>query len=368
MIKKLIALFFIVSITTYNFNIHLEAQFPAETFQVDFEAIAQTFTPEGTPTFFEFVSECIEIPLDANVFSVQSLSDPNNTLRLLYESPTQLLVSKINYFLNTDCDTNNNNSQAPEDFLFDLNNNIGLLGDKPFVFNIGNIGNFYDIPNFTPQRSQSLQIRFASNLKLNDLINFVNAGDPFEDLIASSTFLSFQTPNIVRYVNGPFIVERFFINQLPVRPEATRPNFDFQYWLDINGNRQNGQSGVNDPSLIDANGVYTLFAFFTQSVNAGDPIIDKFLGGTNQSLDTILFNTGFLNNAGLLFIYFSLVIGISFLSFRLQFNNLITIILNVLLTAFFIILGYLPLFISIILVLFYIVAFISINKGGFLNE
>lgn len=370
MIKKLIALFFIVSITTYNFNINLEAQFLAQTFQTNFEAVASPGQPHlfvGPEIYFQFDSECIEIPFDSKVFSVQTFSIANAINTILYRHPNDMFTSRINYFLNTDCDTNNNASHTLEDRFFQFNNSNGDIGDKPYVFNIANIGNHLNLENFTPKRSKSLIVSFASNIELSHLQS--TAEEKFDEFtVSSTTSFSFQTPNIVRYVNGSVIIERFFINQLPIRPEATRPNFDFQYWRDINGNVQFGQIAVNDPSLIDANGVYTLFAFFTQSVNAGDPIIDKFLGGTNQTLDTILFNTGFLNNAGLLFIYFSLVIGISFLSFRLQFNNLITIILNVLLTAFFIILGYLPLFISIILVLFYIVAFISINKGGFLNE
>jgi hypothetical protein len=366
MYKKIITLFLIVAFFTFNTNVKIEAAFPTETFQVDFTAVVQG--PTNQPRYYEFVSDCIEIPFEANVLSIQSLSDPNNTLKLLYLSPNELLVSKIDYFVNSNCTTNNNFSQSPEDFLFQNNNNIGQLGDKPYVFNIGNIGNFYNVQNFTPQRSRSLNVRFASNLTLTDLINFATAGDPFEDLVASSTFFSFESPNIVKYIDGFNITQRFFIEQLPSNPTPTRTNYTFQYWRDANGVRQFGQSSVNDTSLIDENGVYSLFAYYTRDVIAGDPILDTTLGGVLDPLDTILFNTGFLNNGGVMFIYFILVVSLSFLAYTLKLSSLISIITNILLTAIFLILGYLPLFTSVLLITFYIIALISINKGGFLNE
>jgi uncharacterized membrane protein (GlpM family) len=62
------------------------------------------------------------------------------------------------------------------------------------------------------------------------------------------------------------------------------------------------------------------------------------------------------------------VVGIAVMVLKLELSSLIAIVLNILLTSFFLILGYLPLFAAILLIAFYIVAIISINKGGFLNE
>lgn len=364
--KKITTLFLIVAFFTFNLDVNIEAQFPTQTFQVDFTAVVQG--PTQQPRFFEFVSQCIVIPFEVDVLSIQSLTSANSLLNTAYTSPNQFLVSKIDYFLNSNCTTNNNFSQSEADRLFDVNNNIGLLGDKPYVFNIGNIDNFYNVNNFTPQRSRSLRVHFASNLVLQDLINFDIAGDPFEDQVAVNTFFSFQTPNIVRYIDGFTSTDKYFINTLPFNPTPTRANYTFEYWRDINGNRQFGQSAVNDTSLISQNGVYSLFAFYTRDVVAGDPILNTTLGGVLNPLDTILFNTGFLNNGGVMFLYFILVIGLSLLAFNLKLNSLISIISNILLTAIFLILGYLPLFTSVLLITFYIIALISINKGGFLNE
>jgi len=365
MLKKTIALFLMVAFFTFNLNNQVEASFPTDTFQVDFTAVPQTF---GTPIYYEFVSDCIEIPFDVNVLSIQSLADPNNLLKISYLSPTELLVSKVDYFVNNNCTTNNNFSQSPSDFLFQNNNNIGLITDKPFVFNIGNIGNFYNINSFTPVRSKSLQVRFASNLVLQDLINFSNAGAPFEDGIAVGTFFSFATPNTIKYNDGFNITTRFFIGTLPASPTPTRTGYTFQYWRDINGNRQLGQTAVNDLSLIDSNGVYNVYSFYTRNVPSGNPIIPGSLGGVYVPLDTILFNTGFLNNGGLLLLYFILAVSIAIMVFKFKLNSLIAIVSNILLTSIFLILGYLPIYTSVLLIAFYIIAIISINKGGFLNE
>jgi hypothetical protein len=62
------------------------------------------------------------------------------------------------------------------------------------------------------------------------------------------------------------------------------------------------------------------------------------------------------------------VVGIAVMVLKLKLSSLIAIVLNILLTSFFLILGYLPLYAAILLIVFYIIAIISINKGGFLNE
>jgi hypothetical protein len=106
----------------------------------------------------------------------------------------------------------------------------------------------------------------------------------------------------------------------------------------------------------------------SNSVIAPPPIVPDILGGINSSIDTILLNTGFLNPGGLMFLYFILVISISIMVFQFKLSSFIAIILNVLLTTTFLILEYLPLYTTMLLVAFYIIAMISINKGGFLNE
>jgi hypothetical protein len=111
----------------------------------------------------------------------------------------------------------------------------------------------------------------------------------------------------------------------------------------------------------------TLFSS-SNSVIAPDPIVPDSLGGINNAFDTILINTGFLNPGGLLLLYFILVVSIAIMALKFGLSSFIAIILNVLLTALFLILGYLPLYAAILLITFYIIAIISINKGGFLNE
>lgn len=127
-----------------------------------------------------------------------------------------------------------------------------------------------------------------------------------------------------------------------------------------------GQIEIFDQSFSPRQDV-TLYNYSVATI-APDPIVPDVLGGINTSFDTILTNTGFLNPGGLMLLYFSLVIAIAIMVVKFGLSSLIAIILNVLLTSIFLILGYLPLFTSILLISFYIIALISINKGGFLNE
>lgn len=136
----------------------------------------------------------------------------------------------------------------------------------------------------------------------------------------------------------------------------------FWQWI----NDENNQSEIFDETYAPNQDV-TLFSS-SNSVVVAPPIVPDVLGGINGSFDTILINTGFLNPGGLMLLYFICFIAVSILVFNFKLSNFIAIILNVLLTSVFLILGYLPLFTSILLIAFYIIALISINKGGFLNE
>jgi hypothetical protein len=366
MFKKAITLFLITAFFTFNLNNKIQAsEFPMESFQVDFEAILSPFQT----TYYHFLSECIEIPDNQNVVSIQSLTNPNNLLRTMYQHPNLQQTSRLEMFSDDSCTpaTSNNNSHKTSDRFFELNDNTGLLGDKPYVFNIGDIANHFGFVGFTPLRSKSFRIIFASNLTLDDLIYFA-AFDPFEDQVAVATFITFTTPTILRLNNGFQITERYFINRLPILFPASRAGYEFQYWADITGERQFGQSAINDPSLITENNVYNLYAQYNRIVPSENPILPGDLGGVYDPLDTILFNTGFLNNGGVLLLYFILAISIAVMAFKFKLNSLIAIVLNILLTSFFLILGYLPLYTSVLLIAFYITAIISINKGGFLNE
>jgi hypothetical protein len=365
MFKKAITLFLLTAFFTFNINNKIEAStFPTQSFQVDFTAVLSPFQT----TYYHFLSDCIEIPDNINVLSIQSLSNPNNLVRTMYQHPNLQQTSRLELFSDDSCTTGNSGSHKTSDRFFELNDNTGLLGDKPYVFNIGDIANHFNFVGFTPVRSKSFQIIFASNATLPFLISQAQGGDPFEDQIAVSTFISFTTPTILRLHNGFQITERYFINRLPNLLPVSRTGYEFQYWADTRGERQFGQTAINDPSLITQNNVYNLYAQFSRNVPSDNPILPGSLGGVYAPLDTILFNTGFLNNGGVLLLYFILAVSIAIMIFKLKLNSLIAIVSNILLTSIFLILGYLPLYTSVILIAFYIIAIISINKGGFLNE
>jgi hypothetical protein len=119
-------------------------------------------------------------------------------------------------------------------------------------------------------------------------------------------------------------------------------------------------------SIIPNQDIY-LYSELSTSIIV-DPTLPDNLGGVNNPLDTILINTGFFNAGGMMLIYFIIVMAIAIVVWKYQLSTMIAIIINILITGIFMFLGYMPLFASILLISFYIVAIIGINKGGLFSE
>jgi hypothetical protein len=183
-------------------------------------------------------------------------------------------------------------------------------------------------------------------------------------LVNNSFYYNFDN-NIyyATFYSGLNILGRQPFSLLIPTPDFTLPNgFSFWRW----NNPETRETEIFDINYVAKQNL-TLFSG-TTSIIAPPPVVSDPLGGINNAFDTILLNTGFLNVGGLLFIYFTLVISIAFLIYQFKLSNFIGIILNILLTSIFLILGYLPLYFSILIISFYVIAIISLNKGGFLNE
>lgn len=216
-----------------------------------------------------------------------------------------------------------------------------------YVFNLDDV----DINNAT---QFDILIFLISNTSVGTEIPFVNVSFyyNFDNQIRYATFYSGL--NVLG--KQPFSI------LIPTPDFALPSGFSFWRW----NNPDTGENEIFDINYAPKTDV--VLRSGTTSTIVPPPVVPDPIGGLNNSFDTILSNTGFLNVSGILFIYFTLVIGIAVLIYEFKLSNFIGIILNILLTSLFLILGYLPLYFSILIIAFYIFAIISLNKGGFLNE
>ena len=200
------------------------------------------------------------------------------------------------------------------------------------------------------------------------IVNPVGAGSPISELTSMNNSFYYNFDEQIHYVTyksglNTLGIEPFSL-LIPRFPETFILPSGHSFWRW--NNPLTNEVEIFDETLVPNQDII-LFSS-SNSVIAPDPIVPDDLGGINNSFDTILSNTGFLNPGGLLLLYFILVVSIAIMALKFGLSSFISIILNVLLTALFLILGYLPLYAAILLITFYIIAIISINKGGFLNE
>lgn len=222
----------------------------------------------------------------------------------------------------------------------------------------GNVKGYYvfnlDDPEINKATKFEIKIFLVATTSVLTEIPQVNSSFyyNFDDQIHYATFYS-----------GLNLLKRQPFSLLIPTPDFTVPS-GFSYWRW--NNPLSGEIEIFDETYVPNQDV-VLYSGTTSTI-VPDPVVPDVLGGINGSFDTILLNTGFLNPGGLLLIYFMFVVGIAVMVLKLELSSLIAIVLNILLTSFFLILGYLPLYAAILLIVFYIIAIISINKGGFLNE
>lgn len=347
-------------------------------------------------------STVIEVPRNFFDFSIQIISDLENNANDDAIKPVlkELLDREMEVFIVSDPAIESNFFNA---FTFNANDLISSNNVIPptaikemIIFIDPRFSARYNNPNlskinFLNANNQILKTVFFSqatytrtgNVKGYYLFNLddvdINNAVKFSMFIrlAATTSISTEIPLIQNSFFYNFDDDIYYatfqdgLNVIKRQPFSILiPSEDFELPQGHSGWRWNDpDTGVIDQFDISYAPQQNITLFnFSSSKLVVEPVVSDILGGSNTPFDTILLNTGFLNPAGLMFIYFSLIVAIAFLSFNFKLDNLITIILNVLLTSVFLILGYLPFFVSLILISFYIMAFISINKGGFLNE
>lgn len=182
----------------------------------------------------------------------------------------------------------------------------------------------------------------------------------------ANTEYSFDTPNsVIYYSEGSVYFSSYFVNDVPMPSDPTKAGFVFQYWKDINNEVYDFQLPPQENQL-DANNVFYLEAVFLKQFTIIPP--SELPPGVDEPLDIILFNTGFFNTPGFVLLYFIVIMVLNLGLWRLGSPSISTLIANIAVTSFFIFFGYLPLYISILMIVFFITIVIAQGKGGLFNE
>jgi len=297
-------------------------------------------------TFYGFVSVCI--PLDPNI-EVLSINIPENPY-FLYE--TGGIDSTITFTPNTDCSGATFRS-------------IKFADVDPS----GSINKFY----FFDYSDTTFVVK---SMRIRIMVSFQNiTPSGFNNYIQTNLEFNQAAPYTAIYYNGLVEYDRkLFAVNVPQTTDPTRAGFVFDYWKDRNGDVYDYQLPPNESQLqLDLNGneVFYLYASFSESIEIDLSDFDFFppILPSDRPIDILLFNTGFYNDAGFVFLYALFIIGSSVLLWYLKVPTLVNVIDDIVITALFMVAGYLPVYAAILMIMLFIVMFISINKsGGLLNE
>lgn len=347
-------------------------------------------------------STIIEVPRTAFTFEIDILTDLENNLndnaikpilKELLDREVQVVIVNdpeakaylFNPFFLASNFMRSDNNIIPSDSVKELIIFIDPRFSARYTSHAASVINFKTVTGAISKTLNFTQATYTRTGNVNGYYTF-NIDDPLITNAVTFDILILLISNTSASMEIPFVNNSFYynfdndiyyatfyngLNLLGRQPFSLLiPTADFILPNGHSGwrwnNPETGQIETFDQTFAPKQDV-TLYNFSLGTVEA-PPIVSDVLGGINGSFDTILINTGFLNPGGLMLLYFICVIAVSILVFNFRLSSFIAIILNVLLTAIFLILGYLPLFTSILLIAFYIIALISINKGGFLNE
>ena len=296
-------------------------------------------------TFYGFVSVCI--PLDPNI-EVLTISIPENPY-FLYA--TGGIDSTITF---NSGDTCSGSSREIEFFEVDSNGSI----NKTYFFDYSD----------TSFGVRSMRIRIMHSFQ-----NITPSG--FNAYIADNLEFNQTAPFTVIYYNGLVEYDRkLFAVNVPQTTTPTRSGFLFDYWKDRNGEIYDYQLPPNESQLqLDLNGnqVFYLYASFSDDTPVDIPPGWGFGSATPPSdrpIDIILFNTGFYSIEGFMLLYVLLIVAATIGLWYIKAPLLVNLIVNIIITALFMIAGYFPFYIAFIMIALFVIILIQINKGGLLNE
>ena len=296
-------------------------------------------------TFYGYVSVCI--PLDPNI-EVLSISIPENSY-FLYE--TGGIDSSITFNSGDTC----GGSQREIEFAdVDPSGSFNKFyffdySDTAFVVKSMRIRIMHSFQNITPS---GFYAYFQPLLEFNQ-----------------------EAPYTVIYYNGLVEYDRkLFAVNVPQTTTPTRSGFLFDYWKDKNGEIYDYQLPPNESQLqLDLNGnqVFYLYASFSDNTPVDIPPgwgFESASPPSDRPIDIILFNTGFYSIEGFMLLYVLLIVAATIGLWYIKAPLLVNLIVNIIITALFMIAGYFPFYIAFIMIALFVIILIQINKGGLLNE
>lgn len=382
MLKKLLFICIFIFIFTLQFNIKIEALqiSDLQTFSGLFNPVRSFENdpedPNGPPLkegdFAMLVSPCFVLPDNFTTLTVQATNNMVSNFGLVYKS-TDNFFTEIRYFENDDCTNQLFGNITDVNSKFITNNPDGLLASKGYVFDLDVPFKGFDINN--PIGIRAFQMVYATNIPHQNIIPFyfTSGTTPSTALtnIRAFTRFSYEIPRRVDFLIEGTVISKFFLDRFPIFPVPTKPLHNFLHFVDIDGKRA-GASGafVSAFSLIttlqERNIILT--AVFEKNFVTGQPITVYTPPDITNPIGVILFNTGYYNITGFVFLYTLLILGSSILLFRYNMPTFVTLISNIAITAVFMFFGYLPFFVAMIMILLFILLIIGINKGGLFSE
>ena len=165
----------------------------------------------------------------------------------------------------------------------------------------------------------------------------------------------------------------------PIPTPSTAPtlsNLQFEYWALSNGTQydftyipESVRIGVQEGI---ASGVISDSYFYVYGVYSRTDLgatIDDPTNNTPEGLGTVLAAFGLNNDAGKIFLYFLIMLFITIILVVSQLKTIVIMISDLLITIFFIYLGWIPIYASIIISLIFILIFmIATNRVGDVSE
>lgn len=302
-------------------------------------ATTTTFTYTNAYSTYYFLSSAvITLNPDAPVFVVDI---PDNDYTVYEDGGIR---SYIIFYSGTG-GTGTTNTQ----YLDTLDDNLSV--NKTYIVQID------DIP-FTPL---SVRILLMTNLRTalppSGYVAYMN----------DNTEYSFTTPNSVVYYDAFEIVyTSYYINQVPSPTDPTRTGFSFVGWKDQNGDIYDYQLPPREDQL-NANGEFLLYSTFEENILIDVPYFFPDFPMPTTPIGIILYNTGFYTTEGMIFLFAILVIAANIALWYFKTPLFVNLLASAIIVALFMIGGYLPLYVSIIMIGLIIVLFLNL-KGGLLNE
>jgi hypothetical protein len=314
-------------------------------FSLEAKAATTTFSYTNFySTFYGLVSVCV--PLNPSI-EVLTITIPENPY-------TVFTLGGINSSLTLYASTNCSGATSS-------NRNFSVNDPNEPI----NKTYFFDYSD-TAFSVQSMRITLMTNL------NSPTAPSGYVNFMSTEVEFNQQAPYTVIYYNGLVEYDRkLFAVNVPQTTTPTRSGFVFDYWKDRNGEIYDYQLPPNESQLqLDLNGnqVFYLYASFSDNTAIILPSDPSLSPPSDRPIDIILFNTGFYSIEGFMLLYVLLIVGAAIALWYIKAPLLVNLIVNIIITALFMIAGYFPFYIAFIMIALFVIILIQINKGGLLNE